>query len=193
MPSLNEATDGVLELFRPGMLFEFRIKLGDGESRSDLKLGVTVVDGAVTAAKAATLGEIVNGLVIDVDVRLSKSMLPEGLAEMFLAQPIQTGMIEDRGDYFRGTGELKDSKVSVNGNEFPVMEQMRPFLDSEEGMAGFRQGMKKSFMGGIGADGVGDPAAAGGADMNQDANPGESTPPTTPTPAPEAAPDAQQQ
>jgi len=189
----DQAIDGLLELFKPGMLFEFRTKLGDGESRSDLKLGIAVADGAVAASKADTLGQIVNGLLVDIDVRLSKTMLPPGLAEMFLAQPIQAGMIEDRGDYFRGTGELKDSKVSVNGNEFPILQQVQPFLDSPDGMAGFRQGMKQSLMGSLG--GAGGAAADLPADMDEEApapapNP---APAPAPAPAPGAAPEPAEQ
>ncbi len=186
----DQAIDGLLELFQPGMLFEFRAKLGDGDSRSDLKLGIAVADGAVEATKAKTLGQIVDGLLVDIDVRLSKAMLPEGMAEMFLAQPIQTGMIEDRGDYFRGTAELKNSKVSVNGNEFPVLEQARPFLESEQGMAGFRDGIKQGLMGGMGGG-----AAAGNANIPADMD--RSADPAAPMPAPDAdaapVPDASQQ
>ncbi len=177
-------TNNLMSLFRPGFSWDLRTKLGDGETRTDLKLGIGYAKGAPPMAQAKTLRPIVKGLEVDIDLRLGKAILPEGLGEMMLAPQVESGMIEDRGDYYRAAAELKDSKVVVNGNEMPILQMIEPYMDDEA----YLQEIKAKIQTDLKRD-----ASASGdipADMDKSA-PGTPTPTPTPSPAPEpATPDA---
>jgi len=181
--------ESLLSLFRPGFSWDLRTKVGDGETRTDLQLGIGYAKGAIPMAEATTLRPIVKGLEVTIDLRLAKAILPEGLGEMMLAPQVESGMIEDRGDYYRGSAELKDAKVVVNGNEMPLLQMVEPYMDDEE----FFRGIKAGMQSGLNSK-MGQPAGAGpgGANMNAPVVPGASDAPSS-NPAPDAAPEPQPQ
>jgi uncharacterized protein YdgA (DUF945 family) len=135
-------------LFRPGMSMDWRVKLGDGEGRGDLNLGLSYAEGAKPGSEAKTVGELVNAIVLEADARIAKAMLPEGMGEAMLAGPIEQGMVEDRGSYFRATAELKNGKVSVNGTAMPIMEQFAPMMEQELSPDAIMEAMMGGMMGG---------------------------------------------
>ena len=144
----KETFESTVALFQPGMTLDWRIKLGDGEGRGDIHLGVSYAEGAKPGSEAKTVGELVNAIVVETDARIAKAMLPEGMGEAMLADPVEQGMIEDRGDYYRATAEMKRGKVSVNGTELPIMDQFAPIMEQELSPDAFLENLMGGMMGG---------------------------------------------
>ena len=104
---------------------------------------------------------------------------------------IEEGMVEDRGDYYRSIGELRDGKVSLNGTELPVMDNFAPMMEAEfslDGLMGVFMGMGGPEMGDPDMEG-GFPDAPDGVDLPADPDAKGAVPdPLKPDAAPQPAP-----